>query len=578
MAQTTVSVVIEVQPLAAGLLRSLISGLNTKETRAVLRAVTSLHFVSMTVFADQRYDPTFVLEANFDGPAGPFWADLEAAIGPDLHAIIRCCKCPRGLVGKKFDAVTAAGARLPIAPLLEALAVRPVALHQGNRGRSRPQIEREAQLFLDVRKAMRNPRRFRGCSVEQVHQALRRELLPRHPWLAGAASPPLIGRFERLKDLVLAGGFAVAIVIALNLPGVLLSWISTPPRAAAIIAFVALILASVFVWNVARKGWSLKREGSTPGRPDPRRAVRRLRKVALFVFAAAVIIVVAEVVLAGIITALRTLFGLPLRELFNWPLSKPLGWPGHAMAALQDYVQHTWPAHIQAALPRDRSAALGATLLGLAGAIPTLAYIVMRLRMLEDRDPSQRTPEIDARMEREIAAREDRVAQNHMGSLVHLKPGLLRSILMHAGLLGLGLAIRANPRAADDGYLVTVRTIHFAHLSLVGNGSRLMFQANFDGTWDNYLTDFTEKVHAYLTLVWTSGVGFPATRYLVLDGATHGRLFKKWKRRAMAPSLLWFSAYPALSVEQIRRQADIADGLRKKKLTRPEAAKWAMCL
>jgi hypothetical protein len=206
------------------------------------------------------------------------------------------------------------------------------------------------------------------------------------------------------------------------------------------------------------------------------------------------------------------------------------------------------------------------------------ASILVWLRMLEKQDPTQRTHEIDGRTEREIAAHEDRAAQNHMGSLVHLKPGLLRAILVRLGLVGLGLTIRALPRAADEGYLITVRTIHFAHLALVSNGSRLMFQATFDGTWDNYLTDFIEKVHAYLTLVWTGGVGFPPTRFLVLDGATHGRQFKIWKRRAMSPTLFWFSAYPALSVEQIRRQREIAIGLREPRLSKRKADEWAMRL
>jgi hypothetical protein len=179
--------------------------------------------------------------------------------------------------------------------------------------------------------------------------------------------------------------------------------------------------------------------------------------------------------------------------------------------------------------------------------------------------------------EREIATREDRSPQNHMASLVHVKPGGLRAILPLLGLRGLGLAIRLDSRARN-GYLVDVRTIHFAHLTLLNNKSRLLFLANFDGTWDNYLTDFIEKVRIPLNLVWTAGVGFPPTRFYVLDGVMHGRLFKVWKRLSMAPTRVWFCAYPDISVEQVWRQARVADGLRRRRFNEKEAEAWAMDL
>jgi hypothetical protein len=43
--------------------------------------------MSLSVFPGFDYDPLFVIEANFDGEswkAGPFWAQLESAIGPDF--------------------------------------------------------------------------------------------------------------------------------------------------------------------------------------------------------------------------------------------------------------------------------------------------------------------------------------------------------------------------------------------------------------------------------------------------------------------------------------------------------------
>jgi len=105
-----------------------------------------------------------------------------------------------------------------------------------------------------------------------------------------------------------------------------------------------------------------------------------------------------------------------------------------------------------------------------------------------------------------------------------------------------------------------------------------LFLSNFDGSWENYLTDFIEKVRTPLNLTWTAGVGFPPTLFYVLEGVTRGRLFRAWKRRSMAPTLFWFSAYPHLSVEQIWRQAAIADDLRQSHLNEKDAKQWAMHL
>ncbi len=143
----------EISPRSADRLRELITPIHIRKSLdARLDQIQTLHFASMTVFEDQRLDPTLVLEANFDGRPGPFWADLEAAIGPRLRGMLRFCKRPSGAAGDMFDVVTAPDSQAPIAPLLEAVAVRPTAVHQGNRGARRAQIEQEAQLFGDVRR------------------------------------------------------------------------------------------------------------------------------------------------------------------------------------------------------------------------------------------------------------------------------------------------------------------------------------------------------------------------------------------------------------------------------------------
>jgi hypothetical protein len=79
-------------------------------------------------------------------------------------------------------------------------------------------------------------------------------------------------------------------------------------------------------------------------------------------------------------------------------------------------------------------------------------------------------------------------------------------------------------------------------------------------------------------LAWGSGVGFPPTRFLVVDGASHGRKFKNWARFSMAVTRFWYSAYRNYTVDQIERHARIATGLRKRRLSEKQAASWAMDL
>lgn len=209
----------------------------------------------------------------------------------------------------------------------------------------------------------------------------------------------------------------------------------------------------------------------------------------------------------------------------------------------------------------------------IAGAI--LASVASLLRHLERTDSVNDAPRFDEDLLRDMAKREDEISQNHMISIVHIKPGMLRAVLARLVLTALGLWLRVT---AQDGYLASMRTIHFAHWAILNNGGRLMFHSNYDGSWESYLDDFIEKAHAGLTAAWTHGVGFPRTKWLFMDGATQGRKFKDWARYSMSPSQFWFSAYKNYSVNQIERHARIAQGLRKSSLTLEEAQLWALDL
>ena len=532
MLQTVRSAVLELQPESTGLLRGLLNGFKAvgdNEATAydsLKKAVPFLHFMSMTIFEDDWYDPILVIEVNFDGLPGPFWSQFEAAFGERFRSVLRCGKTPRDGMANLFTSVTRSGSTAPMAPLLEALARKPAVCHQGNRGLDRSRIEGEGELFQAVQETLDLRYGANGCiavggskdSQQAIHQVLRTALLPRFDWL-DAPPVPRITPLDSLQDYLAIVVFALLVVLALLAPGIAVAAIFSHFTAFIILAGAAILLNLL-----------LGRDDRVSLSPQ----VIGLLPIGLAALAAAAMLEAASVA-----------FLVSFHH-------------GH----VQHYGHH-W---------RVCASLFG---FGVLGLVPVLLGAVLWIRYLEKRDPPQDAPVQDPAVLRAMAEREDKIAQNHMGSVVHLKPGVLRAVSLRVALKGLGLVLRV---VARDGYLGSMRTIHFAHWAIASNGGRLIFFSNFDGSWESYLDDFIEKAHMGLTLAWTSGVGFPPTRFLVLDGATQGRKFKAWARHSMAESLFWFSAYTSFTVNQIERQACLADGLRKASLTRQEAEAWALYL
>jgi hypothetical protein len=539
MRQTTLSVALEVKPESFDHLSGLLDGLRDRRDTdpsggqgpyaEFLTRVPALHFMSLNVFPGFDYDPLFVLEANFDGEPGPFWAQLEAAMGEDLRAMLRCCKCPLDPTGPLFRSITGLDSRAPIAPYLEARTLTPTVYHHGNRGLTRDRIIAEGDLFRATRVELSTandggPNPYRKLGPAQIHARLREALLPKFAWLdqKAPARIPLSANLSDYGNLIF---FVLAVVFALSVPGLVfklfMPWDRYLLLFGAVFAIFALMLYRI-------------------GEPLPSGI-----KVASFSFIRLILKAIVPV-------ALFVAFYVALAALLVTPISMLLTGRDFETAGRAILIWLAWGA-----------VSIPATFAGLAA----------WLRFLERRDSSQDAPPVDPKMLREMARREDWIPQNHMGSVVLIKPGVLRAIVIRAGHRGLGLVLRVTP-ATRQGYLGSMRTIHFAHWARVNNDSRLMFFSNFDQTWESYLDDFIEKAHAGLTLAWCCGVGFPPTRFLVDEGASHGRQFKEWARHSMTVSRFWYSAYKDLTADQIERNYRIACGLRKPTLSDKEATLW----
>lgn len=525
MSQTVLTVIIEVQPESANRLIQLISDFDAqqepvsadeKKFDKLRSAVPSLHFLSMAVFPDDQYNPLFILEANFDGRPGPFWAQIEATMGEALRDMLRCCNPPRDRGAVLFNAVIKQNSRIPVAPLLEACTVLPAVYHQGNRGLDRMRIIDEGKLFDAIQNKLRNnPDVTQGSTAPQIHQNLRRLLLSSFPWLDQPATPR-VTRMEGIADQSRWWSFVILLIAGLMLPPFFLAQLSNPVAA----LLILLIAAGFFILKTPDTSRLLAEKMDAPA----------FEKVATIGWA---------IMILGALTCSTALF-----------------------ATHGDDVDAPWVWLVYLSL-------------FLVGVLAEIRGLLYWLRWLECRDSSSDAPRLDEKDMLAMAQREDKITQNHMCSVVHVKPGVLRAVLVRVGLWGLGLYLR---HGRQDGYLKSMRTIHFAHWALINNGSRLIFLSNFDGSWESYLDDFIEKAHNGLTLAWAGGVGFPPTEFLVGDGATHGRKFKAWARHSMVESHLWFSAYKEYTVNQIERQARIAEGLRKHTLSDMEAQGWTLDL
>ncbi len=202
-----------------------------------------------------------------------------------------------------------------------------------------------------------------------------------------------------------------------------------------------------------------------------------------------------------------------------------------------------------------------------------LLYLYGKLRKSETAN-TPRDLDPDPKIISQIMIREnaDGYKQNHMVSVTRMIPSrfriftLLTAFRLIAGSLAKG--------AARRGFLADVGTIHFARWIIIPGTRKLVFLSNYDGSWESYLEDFITKAASGTTGVWSNTLGFPQTNSLFFKGAADGDRFKRFARRSMIPTQFWYSAYPTLSAEQIRKNMLIFDGLCKIEGNSSQAEAW----
>jgi hypothetical protein len=196
------------------------------------------------------------------------------------------------------------------------------------------------------------------------------------------------------------------------------------------------------------------------------------------------------------------------------------------------------------------------------------------LRRLEKGDP-ELCWRVDQAYSDNLSLAEDHFVTNQFVAMGSLKPGLVRLLTVIGVLSTVNYAARHFVRR---GRLGRIRTIHFARWVFLDGKKRMVFFSNYDGTVESYMDDFINKTGFGLNAVFSAGIGYPRTNWLVLDGCGAEQKYKDFLRRHTLPSQVWYKAYPALTAIDLERNTRIRRGLESTSLSEQEARDWAALL
>jgi hypothetical protein len=179
------------------------------------------------------------------------------------------------------------------------------------------------------------------------------------------------------------------------------------------------------------------------------------------------------------------------------------------------------------------------------------------LRYHEKTDVSHDVIPDDARIQK-LAAQEDHGVQNPFTSAGYLKPGGFRRFTGSVVLWGANFLARHVFNHAD---LIGVKSIHSARWVFIDQKRRLIFASNYDGSLENYMDDFIDKIAWALNIVFSNGKDYPRTNWLILDGAMDEQVFKRFNLLHQLPAPFWYAAYQGLTALNIENNAQIRAGL-----------------
>lgn len=248
---------------------------------------------------------------------------------------------------------------------------------------------------------------------------------------------------------------------------------------------------------------------------------------------------------------------------------KPTGGARAVRAAIQEFVEREPSLRfaLQPVPPPETNYVLGErlhfALVAAAGialfpaVVAGLPVYLALLRWHELTDVAKDIWPDDARIQK-LAAQEDHGVQNPYIAAGFVKPGPFRRFTGSVVLCGANFLARHIFNHAD---LIGVKTIHFARWVFLDQKRRLVFASNYDGSLENYMDDFIDKIAWALNIVFSNGVDYPRTNWLVLDGARDEQVFKRFNLMHQLVSPFWYAAYQGLTALNVENNAHIRAGL-----------------
>ena len=214
------------------------------------------------------------------------------------------------------------------------------------------------------------------------------------------------------------------------------------------------------------------------------------------------------------------------------------------------------------------------TLLASPLLIPIGFIFLVRLRRLEKTDP-----ELCFRVEQAhsdgLASLEDHDVTNQFSVMGSLKPGFVRR---WTAIFVLRIVDYAARHIFNRGRLARIRTIHFARWVFLDDRKRMAFFSDYDGSLESYMDDFINKVGFGLNVVFSNGIGYPRTNWLLFDGCADELKYKEFLRRHTIPTQVWYKAYPGLTAVDLERNRRIRRGLESLCLSDRQAREWVALL
>jgi hypothetical protein len=177
-----------------------------------------------------------------------------------------------------------------------------------------------------------------------------------------------------------------------------------------------------------------------------------------------------------------------------------------------------------------------------------LPVFIFQLRRRERQDP-EIIPRPDPNHVKKLADLEDHDITNQFSAIGSVKPGLFRRWTL---TFILWFSDYATRHIYNRGRLTRVNTIHFARWVFLDDKQRLLFASNYDGSLESYMDDFINKLAWGLNLVFSNGVSYPRTNWLILGGAKDEQKFKYYIRRHQLATEVWYNAHPGLTAFDLK--------------------------